>query len=120
MTLPKRRAKVRMNVHPSEMVRSDGHLKWIRGHICCLDSDNCDGKIQAAHVRFGNDGGVGMKPGDNFTLPLCAEHHAAQHRIGEPSFWQQAKMDPHAIAKALWDQSPHRHKWEQKMKESGG
>jgi hypothetical protein len=41
---------------------------------------------EAAHVRTGTDGGVGVKPGDRYAVPLCTACHARQHRIGELSF----------------------------------
>jgi hypothetical protein len=37
-------------------------------------------------VRVGSGAGVGQKPDDFFTISLCREHHAEQHRIGERSF----------------------------------
>ena len=37
-------------------------------------------------MRTGTDGGVGVKPGDRYAVPLCTACHARQHRIGELSF----------------------------------
>ena len=57
---------------------------------------------EAAHVRTGTDGGVGMKPGDRYALPLCASCHAKQHRIGELTFWSALRIDPLNVALRLW------------------
>lgn len=62
------------------------HRKWIRGHFCTVGDRDCAGRIEAAHVRIGTDGGASLKPSDWFTWPACSHHHALQHRIGEPEF----------------------------------
>ena len=72
------------------MLKSPKHLKFIRG-LPCL---SC-GRIppsEAAHIRFGsgnNKGGMGMKPSDNRTVPLCDQCHTKQHQIGETVFWER-------------------------------
>jgi len=58
--------------------------------------------IQAAHVRVGTDGGVGMRPGDRFTVPLCLTCHAKQHSIGELSFYAALGIDSLNVALRLW------------------
>jgi hypothetical protein len=57
---------------------------------------------EAAHVRTGTDGGVGMKPGDRYTVPLCTACHAKQHRLGELTFWSALRIDPVNVALQLW------------------
>jgi hypothetical protein len=52
-------------------------------------------------VRCGTDGGIGYKPSDRYAVPLCAEHHAEQHR-GELSFWAALGIDPLNVALRLW------------------
>jgi hypothetical protein len=59
----------------------------------------------AAHVRTGTDGGVGVKPGDRYAVPLCAACHAKQHRIGELTFWSALCVDPVNVALRLWSVS---------------
>jgi hypothetical protein len=56
----------------------------------------------AAHVRTGTDGGVGRKPGDRYTVPLCTTSHAKQHRIGQLTFWSALRSDPVSVALRLW------------------
>src|SRR5215472_15246175 len=57
---------------------------------------------EPAHVRTGTDGGVGMKPGDRYAVPLCANCHARQHRVGELTFWSALRFDPLNVALRLW------------------
>jgi hypothetical protein len=76
------------------------HLAFVRELPCvaCGKAAPSD----AAHVRTGTDGGVGMKPGDRYTVPLCTGCHAKQHRIGELSFWSALRFDPLNVAFQLW------------------
>lgn len=46
-----------------------------------------DGTVVPAHIRSGFFA-LGMKPGDDMTLPLCGGCHALQHRVGEAVFWK--------------------------------
>jgi hypothetical protein len=66
--------------------RSPAHLNFVRGHECSM-KDCLDRPIEAAHVRFGSGAGMGQKPDDWRAVSLCKLHHAWQHRIGEPLFW---------------------------------
>ena len=76
------------------------HLSFVRKLPCVA----C-GKAppsHAAHVRTGTDGGVGMKPGDRYAIPLCTACHAKQHRVGELTFWSPLRVDPVNVALRLW------------------
>lgn len=109
LSLPKRRKASKLGVRGDPQIRSAGHLKWIRGHECSVRAPVCMGfSIEAAHVRTGTDGGLSVKPSDSWTLPLCRHHHELQHRLGEASFEQLFGIDMKAIARALWQKSPHR------------
>lgn len=70
-------------------VRSPQHRAWIRQQPCCVcgTKGTESNPIQCAHVRMGTGGGTGMKPGDQWTVPLCYHHHDQQHRWGEAMFW---------------------------------
>lgn len=86
--------------------QSGGHLKFIRSLPCvvCLSRKN----TQAAHIRsaslaYGKRGtGVGEKPADKFSTPLCPDHHAEQHKGNELAFWQSYGIDPFQVATALF------------------
>lgn len=52
-----------------------------------------------------NEAGLGQKPHDRWTVPLCGAHHRMQHEMGESKFWDFAVMDPIFLALALWSVS---------------
>jgi hypothetical protein len=107
MFLPKRR---RANSRRSDQRRFPGHCAWVRGHQCSVPG--CDQPtIECAHVRTGSDGGIGLKPSDQYTISLCREHHAEQHRIGEPLFEKRYGMNLVALARQFAERSPHLKKW---------
>jgi hypothetical protein len=92
-------------------IRCPSHLKWVRGFKCCVPG--CDRRpIEAAHVRTGTNGGMGMKPDDTWVISLCQHHHAEQHRIGEMGFSAEYNINLTALALEFAAKSPHRKKWE--------
>ena len=86
-------------------VRSPKHLAWIRRRGCVLCGD--DTTTEAAHVRFCDPRaakpltGLGIKPDDCWTVPLCNAHHAEQHSFGEAKWWRAVGVDPVFLAMAL-------------------
>lgn len=111
--VPKRRKPQKMGVKEAPQIRCAGHLAWIRGHECAVCRSLPSGyPIEAAHVRTGTDGGMGVKPSDCWTLPLCSHHHRDQHLIGEAEFETIFGIDMKKIAEQLWAKSPHRKKYE--------
>lgn len=85
--------------------KSAAHCNFVRGHHCCV-SGCTDLPIEVAHVRAGSDGGMGRKPSDFYTISLCRDHHAEQHRIGEATFAKLHGLDLHALAAAFAAISP--------------
>jgi hypothetical protein len=85
-------------------LRSLNHLAFVR-HLPCLACGR-GGPSEAAHVRLGTDGAAGRKPGDQYTVPLCAGCHDTQHAFGEASFWAAAQdrgiTDPWEVCERLW------------------
>ena len=79
------------------------HLAFIRLLPCVACGKAAPS--EAAHVRTGTDGGVGMKPGDRYAIPLCTACHAKQHRVGELTFWSALRIDPVNVALRLWTMS---------------
>lgn len=82
-------------------VKDAGFLMWIRGLPCVagLVHGGCSGRVQAAHFRASVPGrpnpGMGRKPDDRWSTPLCAGHHLYdQHRGGELGFWRRLGIDP--------------------------
>jgi hypothetical protein len=109
--LPKRIPKQRSR---SLRWRSPAHCTYIRGYCCCICGSQTN--IAAAHVRLGSHTGVGQKPDDWRTVPLCDGPnanidcqlgcHNRQHIVGEQTFWEDAKRDPEELIRALIEASP--------------
>lgn len=87
MTLPTRKTK---RTKGMGRWKSQKHRDWVRGFHCA----NCDaeGPIEVAHVRIGSGAGVGQKPDDYRTVPLCKPCHTSQHSMGERSFWDRQRQ----------------------------
>lgn len=125
--IPRKRSRLRMNVRQSDVIRCPGHLIYVRSLVCAIKdralvgaggmTHICSPRIEAAHVRTGTDGGTGMKPGDNWTLPLCDDAHRQQHQIGEPAFERAYNIDMKKLATALWNISPAAHRYRAKLRD---
>lgn len=87
-------------------VKDRMHLDFIR-QLPCL---NCGNNIatEAAHIRGAapragkRPTGMGEKPDDAWTVPLCGECHLLQHQVGERDFWGACQMDAIFVALALY------------------
>ncbi len=82
------------------------HLEFIRSLPCLTCGDNTS--TEAAHIRMGDRSagkrptGMGEKPSDIWTVPLCGACHRYQHKSSEAAFWQELGIDPVKKALALW------------------
>lgn len=99
--IPPRKKKLDMGRAPRQL---DGeHLASIRLLPCLKCGTEPAG--EAAHVRISAPGkpaaGMGAKPDDASTVPLCHQHHMEQHQ-GELRFWVDLGMNPLRIAAALY------------------
>ncbi len=87
-------------------MKRPSYLAWIRTLPCVLCGD--DVTTEAAHLRLAIRTlnkpitGMGIKPDDLWTLPLCHVHHETQHRVGEAVFWNSFIIDPGLMCLALW------------------
>jgi len=75
-----------MLIPKNKPIRDKDHLAFVRKLPCCVTLRNSE-PCEAAHVRFHGNGGMGMKPGDNFVVPLSSEQHRKQHAISESVYW---------------------------------
>jgi len=88
------------------ITRDSKHLNFIRQLPCCY----ClRGGSQAAHIRKGTDGGMGIKPSDRFTVPLCFSCHHVQHQKGEITFWGDINK-PIGLSEALFNMTGNKEK----------
>lgn len=85
--------------------RDPVHLAAIRMLPClACGRDPCG---EAAHVRMGSLAGMGRKPPDRLTVPLCHECHMTQHSCGELSFYADLGIAPTILADRLYGVSPN-------------
>lgn len=92
-----------------------GHQKWVRGFACSScgkDPGDPFNPIEAAHVRLGTNGGVGLKPSDRWIVSLCRDCHRkrpdSQHARGERTFWSKLGItNPKGLAEEFARKSRH-------------
>ena len=81
--------------------RDKAHLRFVASQSCLLCQRS---PSDPHHLRFAQPRGLGMKVSDEFTVPLCREHHRQLHRSGnEPGWWHDVGIEPMGIAKTLWE-----------------
>jgi hypothetical protein len=104
----KRRVRPKMGVRQSDRIRCEAFKRYVRGCYCIIFGRNghvCSGAVQFAHVRKGNDGGMGLKPSDCHGVPMCyAAHIQIQHQHGEPAFERSFGLDLNETAAAYWNE----------------
>jgi hypothetical protein len=86
-----------------ERVHDKAYLAHTRRQSCIVGPilGGCEGRIDPAHLRFGEpkvgrlNPGMGRKSDDKWVLPLCRKHHDAQHAAGnERAWWASVGIDP--------------------------
>jgi ERF superfamily len=80
--------------------RSKRHLAFVAAQPCLVCQRRpCD----AHHLKFAQPRSLGRKVSDEFTVPLCRNHHEELHRHGnEVAWWANVQIAPIAVAKELW------------------
>jgi hypothetical protein len=84
--------------------RSKAHLAFVAAQPCLIcQRTPCD----AHHLKFAQPKALGRKVSDEFTVPLCRDHHHELHRHGnETAWWANLQLAPLAVAKELWRTNP--------------
>jgi ERF superfamily len=80
--------------------RNKLHLAFVAAQPCLVcQRSPCD----AHHLKFAEPRALGRKVSDEFTVPLCREHHRDLHRHGnEVAWWANVQIAPMQAAKELW------------------
>jgi hypothetical protein len=84
--------------------RSKAHLAFVASQPClvCKMSPS-----DAHHLKIAQPRSLGRKVSDEFTVPLCRQHHHELHKHGnEANWWANLQLTPIPIAKELWETSP--------------
>ena len=85
----------------STRARNKAHLRFVAAQPCLVcQRTPCD----AHHIKFAEPRALGRKVSDEFTVPLCREHHQELHRHGnERAWWVDVNVAPLEVARSLWD-----------------
>lgn len=84
-------------------LRDKQHLRFVALQPCLACSKR---PADAHHLGFAQPRALGLKASDEFTVPLCREHHRDLHHSGnEQSWWHEMGIDPLLVARNLWDRS---------------
>jgi hypothetical protein len=80
--------------------RNKAHLAFVAAQPCLVcQRSPCD----AHHLKFAEPRTLGRKVSDEFTVPVCREHHHELHRHGnEMAWWANLRIDALSEAKELW------------------
>lgn len=80
--------------------RNKTHLAFVGAQPCLVcQRSPCD----AHHLKFAQPRSLGRKVSDEFTVPLCREHHFDLHRQGnEMAWWTNLQIAPLETARELW------------------
>jgi hypothetical protein len=92
--------------------RNKAHLLFVAAQPCLVcQRSPCD----AHHLKFAQPRTLGRKVSDEFTVPLCRDHHIQLHHFGnEAAWWANIQLAPLEIAKTLWETTlagPHSVDW---------
>lgn len=83
--------------------RDKTHLRFVGSRPCIVCGRQ---PSDAHHLRFAQPRALGMKVSDEFTVPLCREHHRQLHHAGnEQAWWHNLSIKPLPIAQELWMKS---------------
>jgi hypothetical protein len=98
--------EVSFPIQKSIRKRNKAHLAFVASQPCLVcRRAPCD----AHHLKFAQPRSLGRKVSDEFTVPLCRQHHQELHRHGnELAWWANLQITPLPLASELWTQ--HRFK----------
>lgn len=76
--------------------------------LCCGMEPSEAAHVRFASAAFGKASGLGKKPDDRFSAPLCAGCHRlgrdAQHKRNEQEFWHALGINPLVVCERLYAQ----------------
>ena len=80
--------------------RNKAHLRFVSSQPCLICRRSpCD----AHHLKFAQPRTLGRKVSDEFTVPLCRDHHVELHRHGnDTAWWASLQVSPIEVARELW------------------
>ena len=97
----------RRNREGNFRIRSPKHRAFVRTHLCVLfERQECQGKVDCAHVRDDSPATMGSKRSDALTVAMCRRHHSLAHSVGEEAINEEYGVNLLALAKEFAAKSP--------------
>ena len=91
-------------------IRDKSHLAYVRTQPCLIMQGglNCNRAADPHHLLNVQEAAVGLKAGDNWTVPICRIHHRELHDfpMGEIAYFAEWGIDYEEVksmAKVLWE-----------------
>lgn len=85
-----------------ERIKDKKYRKSFAGAMC-WNCGRADGTVVGAHIRWGQEGGIGLKPSDDLIVPLCFVCHRDQEASPGPEWWADMVKN---MARRLYDGWP--------------
>lgn len=83
-----------------ERIKDPKWMKKVKEMPCAVTG--AQGATDPSHIRYGQSGGMGLKPPDNLVIPLAHGLHVLSHSMGEIAFWRQYILrNDHLLMEAL-------------------
>ena len=100
---PGRIDKSALTIAEPKRLRDKAHLRFVASQPCLICGRQ---PSDPHHLRFAQPRALGLKVSDEFTVPLCREHHQQLHQAGnEVAWWHDLNIKALEIAKGLWEQT---------------
>ena len=101
--LPAQIDKSVLTIAEPRRLRDKAHLRFVASHPCLVCGRQ---PSDPHHLRFAQPRALGLKVSDEFTVPLCRDHHRQLHQEGnEVAWWHDLDIKALEIAKRLWEES---------------
>ena len=101
--LPARIDKSVLTIGEPKRLRDKAHLGFVRSQPCLVCGHQ---PSDPHHLQFAQPRALGLKVSDEFTVPLCRNHHQQLHQAGnEVAWWHHLGIKPLEIANKLWAES---------------
>ena len=92
-----------LTIAEPKRLRDKGHLRFVASQPCLVCGRQ---PSDPHHLRFAQPRALGLKVSDEFTVPLCRDHHQQLHQAGnEMAWWHDLDINALKIAKELWEES---------------
>src|SRR5450756_2477423 len=101
--VPGRIDKSLLTIAEPKRLRDKDHLRFVASKPCLVCGRQ---PSDPHHLRFAQPRALGLKVSDEFTVPLCRDHHQQLHQAGnEVAWWHDSDIKALEIAKGLWEES---------------